>query len=242
MRHPAVLECAVVSTPDPYWGSGPSRNVAPRPGMDVDGDDVIAFCREHLAHFKDPAAVHVGELPKTSTGKVQKYLLSTSGPGGRRASTDRGSVRGGRCRVAAQARGRGGRQRERAPGVDSVPRGSTPGRLCTPQPGPCSSRAPRAASAGRRPTPSRRPAGASSPGATRPRGRRRGRRVSRRPSRRDRPRERARRGGCGGGGRRRRARLRGEQRRLGRSSGRSRTSTSTSPGVSSRPTSSGRSR
>jgi fatty-acyl-CoA synthase len=75
MRHPAVLECAVVSRPDDYWGERPVAYVTARPGMDVDEAEVIEFCREHMAHYKCPVAVHVGELPKTSTGKVQKYLL-----------------------------------------------------------------------------------------------------------------------------------------------------------------------
>ena len=75
MRHPAVLECAVVSTPDDYWGERPVAYVTPRSGMDVDEAEVIGFCRERMAHYKCPAAVRVGELPKTSTGKVQKYLL-----------------------------------------------------------------------------------------------------------------------------------------------------------------------
>ena len=75
MRHPAVLECAVVSTPDDYWGERPVAFVTARPGMDVEEAEVIAFCRERMAHYKCPVAVRVGELPKTSTGKVQKYLL-----------------------------------------------------------------------------------------------------------------------------------------------------------------------
>jgi acyl-CoA synthetase (AMP-forming)/AMP-acid ligase II len=75
MRHPAVLECAVVSMPDAYWGERPVAYVTARPGMDVDEADVIGFCRERMAHYKCPAAVRVGELPKTSTGKVQKFLL-----------------------------------------------------------------------------------------------------------------------------------------------------------------------
>ena len=75
MRHPTVLECAVVSRPDEYWGERPVAYVAPRPGMDVDEAEIIEFCRERMAHYKCPAAVRVGELPKTSTGKVQKYLL-----------------------------------------------------------------------------------------------------------------------------------------------------------------------
>ncbi len=75
MRHPAVLECAVVSTPDDYWGERPVAFVTPRAGMDVDEAEVIEFCRERMAHYKCPVAVRVGELPRTSTGKVQKYLL-----------------------------------------------------------------------------------------------------------------------------------------------------------------------
>jgi len=75
MRHPAVLECAVVSTPDEYWGERPVAFVTPRSGMDVDEAEVIEFCRERIAHYKCPAAVRVGELPKTSTGKVQKFVL-----------------------------------------------------------------------------------------------------------------------------------------------------------------------
>jgi acyl-CoA synthetase (AMP-forming)/AMP-acid ligase II len=75
MRHPTVLECAVVSRPDEYWGERPVAYVAPRPGMDADEAEIIEFCRERMAHYKCPAAVRVGELPKTSTGKVQKYLL-----------------------------------------------------------------------------------------------------------------------------------------------------------------------
>ena len=75
MRHPAVLECAVVSMPDEYWGERPVAFVTPRPGMDVDETEIIEFCRQRMAHYKCPAAVRVGELPKTSTGKVQKYLL-----------------------------------------------------------------------------------------------------------------------------------------------------------------------
>jgi fatty-acyl-CoA synthase len=75
MRHPAVLECAVVAMPDPYWGERPKAFVTPRAGMDVDEAEIIAFCRDRLAHFKCPTAVSVEELPKTSTGKVQKFVL-----------------------------------------------------------------------------------------------------------------------------------------------------------------------
>jgi fatty-acyl-CoA synthase len=75
VRHPAVLECAVVSMPDERWGERPKAFVALKPGEAVSADELVGFCRERLAHFKCPAAIEFGELPKTSTGKVQKYVL-----------------------------------------------------------------------------------------------------------------------------------------------------------------------
>jgi fatty-acyl-CoA synthase len=74
-RHTAVLECAVIAIPDAKWGERPKAFVTLKPGHSVSAEEVIAFCREHLAHFKCPAAVEFGELPKTSTGKVQKVVL-----------------------------------------------------------------------------------------------------------------------------------------------------------------------
>jgi fatty-acyl-CoA synthase len=74
-RHPAVLECAVVAIPDAHWGERPKAFVALKPGETASEDELIAFCREHLAHFKCPAAVVFGELPKNGTGKVQKNAL-----------------------------------------------------------------------------------------------------------------------------------------------------------------------
>ena len=74
-RHPAVLECAVVAIPDEKWGERPKAFVTLKPGQNATEADIIAFCREHIAHFKCPAAVEFGELPKTSTGKVQKFVL-----------------------------------------------------------------------------------------------------------------------------------------------------------------------
>ena len=74
-RHPAVLECAVVAIPDDKWGERPKAFVALKPGQSVTAEEIIEFCRRHLAPFKAPAAVDFGELPKTSTGKVQKFLL-----------------------------------------------------------------------------------------------------------------------------------------------------------------------
>ena len=75
-RHPAVLEAAVVARPDEKWGETPCAFVTLRPGSnDVTEDDIIAFCRENMAHFKAPRTVVFGPLPKTSTGKVQKFRL-----------------------------------------------------------------------------------------------------------------------------------------------------------------------
>ena len=74
-RHPAVLECAVVAIPDEKWGERPKAFVTLKPGQNATEADIITFCREHIAHFKCPAAVEFGELPKTSTGKVQKFVL-----------------------------------------------------------------------------------------------------------------------------------------------------------------------
>jgi fatty-acyl-CoA synthase len=75
-RHPAVMEAAVVATPDPMWGESPCAFVTLNPNAGAVGaDDIIAWCREHLAHFKTPRRIVFGPLPKTSTGKVQKYEL-----------------------------------------------------------------------------------------------------------------------------------------------------------------------
>jgi len=75
VKHPAVLECAVVAMPDERWGERPKAFVTLKSGQDADEQEIIDFCRERLAHFKCPAAVQFGELPKTSTGKIQKYVL-----------------------------------------------------------------------------------------------------------------------------------------------------------------------
>jgi len=73
--HPAVLEAAVVGVPDEKWGEVPKAFVTLKPGASATADDIIAFCREKIAHFKAPKAVEFGPLPKTSTGKVQKFKL-----------------------------------------------------------------------------------------------------------------------------------------------------------------------
>ncbi|MCJ2013789.1 AMP-binding protein [Methylobacterium sp. J-076] len=76
MRHPAVMFAAVVSRPDATWGETPCAFLETKPGADVPSqDEVIAFCREHMARFKVPKTVVCGPLPKTSTGKIQKFVL-----------------------------------------------------------------------------------------------------------------------------------------------------------------------
>jgi len=74
-RHPAILEVAVVARPDEKWGETPCAFVTLRHGTSITADDVIAFCRNNLAAFKIPKSVVFGALPKTSTGKVQKFVL-----------------------------------------------------------------------------------------------------------------------------------------------------------------------
>jgi fatty-acyl-CoA synthase len=74
-RHPAVLECAVIAVPHEKWGERPKAFVTLRADAGATEREIIDFCRERLAHFKAPDAVEFGELPKTSTGKVQKYVL-----------------------------------------------------------------------------------------------------------------------------------------------------------------------
>ena len=73
--HPAVLECAVVGIPDPHWGERPKAFVTLNEGAAPTAAEIIAFCRERLAHYKCPDAVEFGPLPKTSTGKIQKFVL-----------------------------------------------------------------------------------------------------------------------------------------------------------------------
>jgi fatty-acyl-CoA synthase len=74
-KHAAVSLAAVVAKPDPKWGEVPCAFVELKPGADVTEAELIAFCREALAGFKTPKRVIFGELPKTSTGKIQKFLL-----------------------------------------------------------------------------------------------------------------------------------------------------------------------
>lgn len=73
--HPAVMEVAVVATPDEKWGEVPKAFVTPKPGTSPTAEELIAYCKERLARFKAPKFIEFSELPKTSTGKVQKYVL-----------------------------------------------------------------------------------------------------------------------------------------------------------------------
>ncbi|GAC1445277.1 MAG: acyl-CoA synthetase [Chloroflexota bacterium] len=75
LQHPDVLECAVIGVPDPKWGETPKAFVTLCPGAELATDTLIEFCRSRIARFKAPRYVEFGELPKTSTGKVQKYVL-----------------------------------------------------------------------------------------------------------------------------------------------------------------------
>jgi len=74
-RHPDVLEAAVVARFDPRWGETPCAFVTLKPGHNTTAEQIIAYCRDHLAHFKAPKTIVFGPLPKTSTGKVQKFQL-----------------------------------------------------------------------------------------------------------------------------------------------------------------------
>jgi fatty-acyl-CoA synthase len=86
LRHPAVLEAAVVGVPDDKWGEAPHGFVVLKPGATATEDELREFTRARLAHFKVPRAfTFVAELPKTATGKIQKFVL-----------------RGGRAAIATQ--------------------------------------------------------------------------------------------------------------------------------------------
>jgi fatty-acyl-CoA synthase len=76
LRHPAVMEAAVVGLPDERWGEAPHAFIVVKPDHVVTGDDLREFSRAHLAHFKTPQSFTMVEsLPKTATGKIQKYVL-----------------------------------------------------------------------------------------------------------------------------------------------------------------------
>jgi fatty-acyl-CoA synthase len=74
-KHPAVIAAAVVATPDATWGEVPCAFLELRDGASVTEQEIIEFCRQHMARFKVPKRVVICTLPKTSTGKIQKYVL-----------------------------------------------------------------------------------------------------------------------------------------------------------------------
>jgi fatty-acyl-CoA synthase len=74
-RHPAVLACAVVARPDPKWGETPLAFVELKPDAPVEAADLIAHCRSLLAGYKVPREIRFEAIPKTSTGKIQKFQL-----------------------------------------------------------------------------------------------------------------------------------------------------------------------
>jgi len=74
-KHPDIAACAVVAKPDEKWGETPCAFIELKPGRDLAEKDVIAWCREHLAAYKCPRTVVFTEVPKTSTGKIQKFRL-----------------------------------------------------------------------------------------------------------------------------------------------------------------------
>jgi fatty-acyl-CoA synthase len=74
-RHPAIAAVAVVAKPDEKWGETPCAFVELKPEAAAGEQEIIAFCRDNMAHFKAPKAVVFGALPKTSTGKIQKFVL-----------------------------------------------------------------------------------------------------------------------------------------------------------------------
>ncbi len=74
-RHPAVLACAVIAKPDPKWGETPLAFVETKPGATVSADELIAHCRGLLAGYKVPREIRFEPIPKTSTGKIQKFQL-----------------------------------------------------------------------------------------------------------------------------------------------------------------------
>ena len=75
-KHPDVLETAVIAIPNEKWGEVPKAIIVLQPGAKVTKEEIIQFCRSNMAHFKAPKAVEfVDALPKTATGKLQKYRL-----------------------------------------------------------------------------------------------------------------------------------------------------------------------
>jgi len=80
-RHPAVLEAGVVARPDERWGETPCAFVTLKPESEITEEELVAFCREHLAGYKIPKTLVFQELPKTSTGKIRKNILREQAKG-----------------------------------------------------------------------------------------------------------------------------------------------------------------
>lgn len=95
-HHPLVQEAAVVAQDDAKWGEVPCAFVALKPlGRDeISAEELMEFCREHMAHFKTPKRIVFGELPKTSTGKIQKYLLRQRANGQQTDEAEESRLRG----------------------------------------------------------------------------------------------------------------------------------------------------
>ena len=74
-KHPAIQAAAVVAKPDEKWGETPCAFIELKPGKTATAEEIIAYCRERLAGYRAPRFVVFEELPKTSTGKVQKFIL-----------------------------------------------------------------------------------------------------------------------------------------------------------------------
>ncbi|MDE2397648.1 MAG: AMP-binding protein, partial [Burkholderiales bacterium] len=74
-RHPAVVSCAVVARPDPKWGESPVAYVELQPGVELSAAELIAHCKSLLAGYKVPKEIRFEAIPKTSTGKIQKFQL-----------------------------------------------------------------------------------------------------------------------------------------------------------------------
>jgi fatty-acyl-CoA synthase len=74
-RHAAVMACAVVAQPDPKWGETPLAYVELKPGATITAAELIQHCRGRLAAYKVPREVRFEEIPKTATGKIQKFVL-----------------------------------------------------------------------------------------------------------------------------------------------------------------------
>src|SRR5207302_16775 len=100
-RHPQVMEAAVVARPDEKWGETPCAFVLLKPdAAGVTELELIAWCREHLAHFKTPRTIVFGALPKTSTGKIQKFVLCDHRGSGRSGARRRSCASIARARLS----------------------------------------------------------------------------------------------------------------------------------------------